>query len=316
MIVTQTPLRLSLLGGNTDFPSFYEKHGGLVLTTTIDKYIYCIVKDRYDNLIKVNYSQKEAVTNIDDLEHEIVRECLRRLGITKSIEITYLSDIPSEGSGLGSSSAVTVGTLLALHRYKGENVSSVELAEEACFIERDILKKPIGVQDQYAVALGGLRSIELPYRGSGRIKLESHARESINNGLMLFFTNQTRQSSDILSKINLDEKILKANVKLAEEGEYDLWGGDIESFGVLLNKYWGMKKKLSDGVSNTIIDQMYYEAMRSGAYGGKIVGAGGGGFLLLAVPEDYRDSIRIGLSGHKELPFRITDTGSRVVYES
>src|SRR3990167_4837248 len=152
MIITATPLRISLLGGNTDFPKYFKKYGGAVLTATIDKYVYCIVKERFDDLIYINYSIKEKVSKVEDIKHDLVREAMKLVGVDKGIEITFLSDIPSEGSGLGSSSTVTVGVLNALHQFKGESVPARQLAEEACKIEVDILKKPIGYQDQYAVA--------------------------------------------------------------------------------------------------------------------------------------------------------------------
>src|SRR3990167_8138579 len=170
MIITQTPLRISLLGGNTDFPKYFRKHGGAVLTTTIDKYIYCIIKKRFDDEIWVNYSKKEKVRNVQEIKHDLVREAMKLVGITKGVEITFLSDIPSEGSGLGSSSAVVVGVLNALHQFKGESVSAWKLAEEACYIEVDILKKPIGYQDQFAVAYGGFNLIEFNSDNSFRVK--------------------------------------------------------------------------------------------------------------------------------------------------
>jgi len=188
MIITQTPLRLSFLGGNTDFRDYYLNYGGLVLTTTIDKYIYCIVKERFDDLIIVNYTIKETVENVDELKHELVREALKLLKITKGIEISFLADIPTQGTGLGSSSAVTIGVLNALHAYLGENVSSWQLAEEAINIELDILEKPIGVQDQHAIALGGLRAIEFSPSGQvagHKVIIPESVREDFNNSLML-----------------------------------------------------------------------------------------------------------------------------------
>ena len=171
MIITQTPLRLSFFGGNTDFPDYYLKHGGCVLTTAIDKYIYCIVKKRFDKKIYINYSKKEIVNSVDEIEHELVREALKKTGVENGVEITFLADIPSEGSGLGSSSAVLVGVLNALHHFIGETPSARQLAEEAVDIEVNILKKPIGVQDQYIAAFGGLRFIEFHPSNQVRIYL-------------------------------------------------------------------------------------------------------------------------------------------------
>lgn len=315
MIITQTPLRISLLGGNTDFPDYYLKHGGLALTTAIDKYIYCIVKDRFDDKICVSYSIKEAVDKVDELKHELVREAMKLVGIEKGIEIAFMSDIPSEGSGLGSSSTVTVGVLNALHNYVNDPVSAKQLAEEACHIEREILKKPIGVQDQYIVAYGGLRKLVFNHKVEAKkVSLVNTIREDFDNSLMLFYTNRTRSSSAVLSSMKLDEKILGVNKKIAEQGIKALEHGDIGQFGRLLHKYWNFKKKLNGKVSDKEIDKMYSKARKAGAVGGKIVGAGGGGFLLLMVPSSHRVRVRKALKGFRELPFRMIDSGSQVIY--
>jgi D-glycero-alpha-D-manno-heptose-7-phosphate kinase len=314
MIISQTPLRISLLGGNTDFPDYYEKYGGLVLTTTIDKYVYCIVKERYDDLIKLNYSVKESVSKVDELKHELVREALKLVGIKKGIEITFISDISTEGSGLGSSSSVTVGVLIALHRYKGETLSSLEIAKEACEIERNRLNKPIGVQDQYIASLGGLREIRFP-TGGGLIELPNGLRNQLDNSLMLFNTGQSRLSSEILSSIKLDKDILDHNKNLAEMGIWAIKDGNIQRLGELLDEYWTYKKKLSEKISNPEIDAMYENAIRAGAYGGKITGAGGGGFLMLIVPSEKRQAIRWALKEYKELPVRLEKDGGKIIFD-
>lgn len=319
MIITQTPLRLSLLGGNTDFRDYYLNYGGLVLTTTIDKYVYCIVKERFDDLIIVNYTIKEAVEKVDDLKHELVRESLKLLKITKGIEISFLADIPTEGTGLGSSSAVTIGVLIALHTYLGENVSSQQLAEEAVKIELDILKKPIGVQDQHAVALGGLRAIEFSPSGrvSGRkVVMQDSVKEDFNNSLMLFYTGITRKSGDVLSTFDFvrDKPLLDQNKIFANDGVAALLKGDLKRFAELLNMYWEVKKQLSDKITNPTIDFMYRLALNTGAIGGKVIGAGGGGFLLVMFPANKRVKVREALGNYRELPFRFSDVGSRVIF--
>ena len=314
MIITQTPLRISFLGGNTDFPSYYEKHGGLVLTTTIDKYIYCIVKKRFDKLIRINYSIKESVKRVSDIKHELVREAMKLVGIDNGIEITFMSDIPSEGSGLGSSSSVTVGVLIALHRYKGEVVSSEQIAKEACEIEIERLGKPIGVQDQHIAALGGLREIRFP-KGGSRIDLPDSIRNLMDNSLMLFHTGITRSSAKILSTIKLDEGILDHNKQLAKDGIKAIKSGNIKKLGLLLDEYWHFKKKLSKKISNPKIDDMYARAIVAGAYGGKITGAGGGGFLVLIVPSHRRQAIREELSEYQELPVRLGKDGGKVIFD-
>ena len=308
MIITQTPLRISLLGGNTDFREYFEKYGGAVLTTTIDKYVYCIVKKRFDNQIWINYSIKEIVNNVKDIKHDLVKEAMKLVGVQSGIEITFLSDVPSEGSGLGSSSAVTIGILNALHHYKNENVTAGQLAEEACKIEIDILKKPIGVQDQYAVAFGGFNLIEF----GEKITLNPINPFFLQDYLMLLYTGITRKADDILSKMKLNKKILDATKKLAYAG-YDP-NINYEDFGKLLNDYWNLKIKLNNHVTNNTIDKMYVRALEAGALGGKIVGAGGGGFLLLVVPLNKRNAVSNEL-GLRELSFNFSNFGSKVIFD-
>jgi D-glycero-alpha-D-manno-heptose-7-phosphate kinase len=321
MIITQTPLRVSLLGGNTDFPEYFREHGGVVLTTTIDKYIYCIVKKRFDDLIIVNYSIKETVKNIGDLKHELVREALRLVGIRKGIEISFLADIPSQGTGLGSSSTVTVGVLNALYTHLGENISSLQLAQEAVKIEVDVLKKPIGIQDQFAVALGGLRSIEFKQSGEvggRRVDISDSVREDFNNSLMLFYTGITRKSGDILSSLDIkgNKEFLDQNKALANEGVAILMRGDLKRFGNLFDTYWTVKKRLGNQISNEKIDLMYRLAKDAGVIGGKIIGAGGGGFLLVMFPANKRARVREALKDYKELPFRFERSGSKVIFNT
>lgn len=319
MIITQTPLRVSLLGGNTDFPEYFRKYGGLVLTTAIDKYIYCIVNARFDEKIYVNYSIKEIVDKVDDLKHELVREALKLLGITKGIEITFLSDVPSAGTGLGSSSSVTVGVLNALHNYIGDVVNAKQLANEAIKIEVEILKKPIGIQDQCIAAFGGLRSFQFNIDRSiteDKIHISDSIREDFDNNLMLFYTGITRASSSILSSLNISNNkyLLDKNKELAEKGIGALIKGDLKKFGALLDSYWKIKKQLSNKISNDVIDEMYTKAKKSGATGGKIIGAGGGGFLLCMVPDNKRKAVRMRLKRFRELPFRLERDGSKVIF--
>ena len=317
MIITQTPLRISLLGGNTDFREYYCEYGGFVVTTTINKYVYCIVVGRLDDLIVVNYSEREIVERVDDLKHELVREALKMVGITKGIEITFISDIPSKGSGLGSSSAVTVGTLNALHTYLGESVGSVQLAEEAVEIEVDILKKPIGVQDQYAVALGGLRWIEMEDKiiFGTRLDILDSTRQDFENSLMLFYTGITRESKSVLSSFNVKKNIQSLHhvKEMARLGLAFLEKNNIYYFGDLLDKYWKIKRSSNIKTTNSQIDKMYNRAKKFGAIGGKIIGAGGGGFMLLMVPENKRTAVRTALKDYRELPFKFENGGSNVI---
>lgn len=321
MIITQTPLRISLLGGNTDFKEYYLNYGGLVLSTTIDKYIYCIVKKRFDNKIIVNYSIKEEVDTVDGLKHELVREAMKLVGVTGGVEISFLADIPSRGTGLGSSSAVTIGVLNALHTLMGENVNSQQLADEAIKIELISLDKPIGIQDQHAIALGGLRSIEFTPLGEvygNKVVMSGSVKEDFNNSLMLLYTGITRRSEDILSTFDVskNKQLLDQNKQLAISGTESLLRGDLKGFGELLDVYWNIKKQINDKTSNSQIDKMYNTAKKNGCIGGKVIGAGGGGFLLVMFPANKRVKIKQALSKYQELPFRFTDHGSRVIFHN
>jgi len=250
MIITQTPLRVSLFGGGTDFPDHYKEHGGCVLTTAIDKYIYVIAKKRFDNKLRIGYTQTELVDDIDQIQHELIRESLRLTDTIQGIEIATMGDIPSEGSGLGSSSTVTVGSLHALYGLQNTLVSADELAKQACHIERDVLKAPIGIQDQYAAALGGLRFIKFLPRGlviDQYLEIDKHAMQKLNNNLMLFFTGKTRKANDILGeyKENLGDKsgLLCAMGEIAQAAQKHLARGEINALGNLLHQSWKLKNK-------------------------------------------------------------------------
>ena len=320
MIITQTPLRISFAGGGTDFPDFFVEHGGAVVSSAIDKFVYCIVKERFDDKIYVNWTKKEIVDSVDQIEHELVREAMRKTGITKGIEISFLSDIPAEGSGLGSSSSVTVGVLNALYQYVDETPTAERLAREACEIEIDILKKPVGVQDQYIAAYGGLRCFEF---GPGSqvkttpVKASRTALEDLDNMLMLFFTGKTRSSSTILSqqKSNIADKVpvLRQMTQQAHEVRRLLESDDIERLGSLMHHAWESKRKLASGISTGDMDEIYARAVNAGALGGKIAGAGGGGFFLLCVPSDKRHAVRHAMTNLREMPFRLERGGTRIV---
>jgi len=319
MIITRTPLRISFFGGNTDFREYYLNYGGLVLSTTIDKFIYCIVVKRFDDLIIVNYSEKEIVKKVDDLKHDLVREALKMLKITGGIEISFLSDIPTQGTGLGSSGAVTVGVLNALHAYLGENVGSRQLAEEAITIELDILKRPCGVQDQHIAAIGGLRAIEFSPSGKVRamkVMMDGSVKEDFNNSLMLLYTGITRKSKDILSALDIkkNKRLLDQNKILAHDAVVALLRGKLNMFGDLLNASWQAKKALNSKTSNPKLDKMYWQAKKAGALGAKVIGAGGGGFMLIMFPANKRVQIREKMKEYQELQFRFEDSGSRVIF--
>jgi D-glycero-alpha-D-manno-heptose-7-phosphate kinase len=320
LIITQTPLRISLAGGGTDFPDFFEKYGGRVVSTAIDKYVYCIAKERFDDKIYVNWTKKEIVESVDQIEHELVREAMRKVGVHKGIEISFLSDIPAEGSGLGSSSSVTVGVLNALYHYVGATPTVEQLAREACEIEIGILGKPIGVQDQYIAAYGGLRCFDF---GPGKevkttpVKTTRTVLEDLDNMLMLFYTGKTRQASSILSqqKSNISAKTetLQQMAKQASEVRELIETSNVDALGAILHQGWEAKRKLAQGVSSSDLDEVYERAVKAGALGGKISGAGGGGFFLLCVPSDKRQAVRQALANLREMPFRLERGGSRIV---
>ena len=320
MIITQTPLRIGLLGGGTDLPSYYREHGGRVLNCAIDKYIYVVVKQRFDDEIYVNYSKKEIVSRVEDLEHELVREAMLMTGVRSGVEITTLADIPSSGTGLGSSSAVTVGLLQALFTYTGRQVSGEELAERACAIEIERCGKPIGKQDQYIAALGGIRDLRF---GPGdevtseELGIPTAQRLALQQQIMLFYTNVTRRADSILAEQNANVSSTLPELDLLRDlagfAVERLRNGDIDAIGPMLRESWEAKRKLASGVSNEQIDRAVSTALDAGASGVKLTGAGGGGFLVVICPMERQPAVRESLSNMRELPIRLDRLGSRVV---
>jgi D-glycero-alpha-D-manno-heptose-7-phosphate kinase len=323
LIITQTPLRISLAGGGTDFAGFYEKHGGEVLSTAIDKFIYVVVKARFDRKIRVGYTKTEMVDHVDDIEHQLVRECLRLTGLTEGLEIATMADIPSEGSGLGSSSTVTVGLLHALYTYKGELVTAERLAQEACKIEIDVLGKPIGKQDQYIAAYGGIRRIKFNRDGTTDVEtvnVDGDLRQRLGEAVLLFYTGITRRADSILTeqKANIqdqEESLIRMRSQV-EEMKITLEAGAFQKAARLLNAGWELKKALAGKITTSEIDQLYERALEAGATGGKIAGAGGGGFLLLFCPPDRQIAVRNALSNLKELQFQLERDGSKVIFNN
>jgi D-glycero-alpha-D-manno-heptose-7-phosphate kinase len=321
MIISKTPLRISFIGGSTDLPSFFEREYGAVLSSTIDKYVYVIIKERFDDMIVLNWSKKETVDDPDDIEHDLIREAMKKVGIEKCVEITTIADIPSEGSGLGSSSSLTVGLLNAFYAFKGMQVSTERLAKEACEIEIDIVGKPIGKQDQYAAAYGGVNEI-IFYKG-GRVEVSpvrfpNDKLRVLGSNLLLLFTGITRKSDPILQKQNEN---IDLNIKELQEMrdqvpilKNHLEKEENDTLGPLLNMSWEKKKSFLSGISNQKIDNMYETALKNGATGGKICGAGGGGFLLLYVPREKQNSIREAFKEYRELPFMLEKYGSRIIF--
>lgn len=321
MIITQTPLRISLVGGGTDFKDFYSLEGGCVLSTAIDKYVFVIVKERFDEKIYINYSRKEVVDSVDEIQHDLVREAMRKTRVLKGVEITTLADVPSEGTGLGSSGSITVGLLCGLYAYAGELVTAERLAREACEIEIDILGKPIGKQDQYIAAYGNTRFIEFKPDDTVEvetIKLDGAPKRKLGANLLLFYTGKTRKADTILQdqKANMAQNLesLRKLKSLAYEMKEAIQEGDLDAVGHLLHQGWEYKRQLSERISDSEIDEIYNRALEAGALGGKIAGAGGGGFLLLYCPRDKQDRLRAALSHLVELPFHLERDGSKVIF--
>jgi D-glycero-alpha-D-manno-heptose-7-phosphate kinase len=324
MIIVKTPLRISFVGGGSDIKSFYERQAGKVICTAIDKFVYAIVQDRFDDMIYINYSKKECVERVDDIGHDLVREAMRTTGVKKGIEITTLADIPSSGSGLGSSSSITVALLHALYAYRNVLVTAEQLAMEACRIEIDILGKPIGRQDQYAAAYGGVNqfSFEAGDR-TERIPVEmgNHQRRKFASSLLLYYTGITRSADTILSEQSQNLEVgdtfgtMARMVALVRPFTAAMQQGDINLCGELMDENWRLKQEMASGISNPEIRTMYERAKAAGALAGKIAGAGGGGFLLLIVPRERQNQVFEALSDYRELPFMIEGSGSKVIFD-
>ena len=322
MIITRTPLRISFAGGGTDLPDFCEKHSGAVLSTAIDKYIYVTVKQHneiFGEKYRLNYSETEHVDHLDQIKNAIARECIRLLKVGPPLYISTVADLPAY-SGLGSSGSFAVGLLNALHAMKNERVSAGQLAEEASKIEIEILKRPIGRQDQYAAAFGGLNFIS--FNPDGRVSIEP---QNLADGkidvlfkhILMFWTGMIRDSSSVLAeqKNNIGSRIeyLKAMKHHASELR-DMIQKDfsIESFSMLLDQSWQLKRKLASGITNDQIEDWYKKGIEAGAMGGKLCGAGGGGFLLFIVEPNKQDRVRSALPNLVEVQVHYESQGSHL----
>lgn len=323
MIITRTPFRISFAGGGSDLPNYYEKFGGAVLSTAIDKYIYLSMhpyffKDGYF----LKYSQAENVQNVDEIKHRIIREVFKLYNI-KGVDFNSSADIPS-GTGLASSSAFTSGLINLCNAYNETYMGKEDIAEQACHVEIDLLGEPIGKQDQYACACGGLNFIE--FETSGKVNVEkvfltTEGYKRLENNLLMFYTGQTRAAGDILKeqkKNTTDDRKKIENlhkmVQLAKDLKNELLHNNIDAMGDILHAGWNYKKELAGGISNELINQAYETAMNSGASGGKLLGAGGGGFLLFYVKEENHQRVRYAMRGLKELPFKFDNKGTTIIH--
>lgn len=324
MIIVKTPLRISFVGGGSDLRSFYTRKEGMVVSSAIDKFVYAIVKERFDEMIYINYSRKETVARVSDIRHDLVREAMRLTGVEKGVEITTLADIPSTGSGLGSSSSITVALLHALYTYQNVLVTAEQLARDACRIEIDILGKPIGRQDQYAAAYGGLNKFTFQSDGTVLqmpLRMNNTSKRKISAVLLLYYTGIARSADPILAVqiVNLQVAETFATVQkmvaLVDPFVQALEAGDIPACSRLLDLNWELKQRVASGISNPHIAELYNQAKRAGASAGKIVGAGGGGFLLLVVPREHQNAVFEALRAYRELPFMLEGGGSKVIFD-
>lgn len=324
MIISRTPLRISFAGGGSDLHSFYRYEPGAVISTAINQYIYITVNKKFDRQIRASYSITEIVDSIEELQHELIREALNLVGLDGGIEITSISDIPSRGTGLGSSSTYTVGLLNALHAYTNRHAGAERLAQEACEIEIERCGKPIGKQDQYIAAYGGLQYIQFNPDGSvfvDPIICLPKTKKTLEDRFLLLYTGLTRSADEILENQSKNvekdparRQILCDMTRLAKELREALCNDDLDSFGELLHQGWVMKQQLADGISNPRINEWYAQARQHGAIGGKLLGAGGGGFLLFyALPEHHQEIIE-ALPELRHTPFQLESQGSKIIY--
>ncbi len=323
MIISRTPLRISLAGGGSDLEEYYRTGCGAVVSTAIDKYIYITVNEKFDDMIRISYSQTEIVDHVDQIKHNVIREALRLAGIEKKIEVVYMGDIPlgTAGVGLGSSSGLAVGALNAFYAFNGLHASAERLAADACRVEIDILKHPMGKQDQYISAYGGFNYIQFHRDGAvsvDPIVCHPDTKRLLHRKFMLFYTGIVRLSSSILAeqktKTSTNLAHLDQMVSQARHVRDQLVDNKINEIGDILHEGWLLKKKLADGISNPQIDHYYAKARAAGAAGGKILGAGAGGFLLLFCDEQYQNKVRAALHELQESPFQFELQGSKIIY--
>ncbi len=326
LIIARTPVRISLFGGGTDYPEYYRRHAGAVLGTTIDKYTYVSIStpgDYFDYKIRISYSKTELVKNVEEIEHPYIRECLKFKKFDTNLDIHSFSDLPAK-TGLGSSSSFTVGFLHALYTLAGEKITKQRLAEEVCFIEQECIRENIGSQDQFHAAFGGLNLIE--FGGQTQIRGVNASKpnvEALEKTLMIFYTGRTRHASEILkeqiekTKSQANDEVLKRLYEMVYEAE-GLFGLEEEEMlpriGELLDEGWQLKKRLSSMISNDLIDQAYAAAMKAGALGGKLCGAGSGGFLALLVPPERQEAVKTALHPLVVVPAKFENTGSSIIY--
>lgn len=321
MVITQAPFRMSFFGGGTDFPAFYEEHGGKVISTTINKYCYVHVRHLppfFDYTNEISYSKRERVNSVEEIQHPAIREAMKFLDM-RELTLTYDADLPAR-SGLGTSSAFAVAMLMGFYALKGKYVDKQQLAEEAIYLERELCGESGGLQDQIAAAYGGLNKITFSKEGFrvDPIVISEERKERFNDNLMLFFTGFSRFSFTIQQEhekaIRSKEAQLLEMLSLADRAEELFTNGDLDEFGRMLDHTWRLKRGINSAVTTSQIDEAYEAAIRAGTLGGKLLGAGGGGFLLLYVPPERQKFVREALCKLKEIPFRFETGGARILY--
>ncbi|OAI49935.1 GHMP kinase, partial [Gammaproteobacteria bacterium SCGC AG-212-F23] len=320
MIISKTPLRMSFVGGGSDLANYYRKYGGAVVSVAIDKYVYVTVNKKFDNKIRISYSKTEEVTSVEEIEHKLVRECMRKLNLPGGIEITTIADIPSRGTGLGSSSCFTVGLLHALHAYQHRYVSANHLGAESCHIEIDICGEPIGKQDQYASAFGGFNFITFNPDDTVDVVPIICKREtmtSLQDNIIVFYTGMVRSASGLLQKQSIamqddkdKQKTMQRMVELAYTLRDSLHKDNIHDFGEILHENWLLKKNVNNDVSTSEIDDWYNKGIKAGAIGGKILGAGAGGFLMFYAPREHHEAIAKALPELRQMETKFERQGS------
>jgi D-glycero-alpha-D-manno-heptose-7-phosphate kinase len=324
MIISKTPLRMSFAGGGSDLPVFYREFGGAVVSTAIDKFVYVTVNKKFDEKIRISYSRTEEAKSVEKVRHPLVRESMKLLGISGGVEITSIADIPAKGTGLGSSSSFTVGLLNALHAFANRHASADKLARESCEIEIEHCGEPIGKQDQYAAAFGGFSFIQFNQHDSVSVEPVICQRETLRqleDNLLVFYTGITRSASALLktqqqavASQKAKQKTMQKMVELARQLKAELQNNNLAAFGEITHENWLLKRSLTREVSNDAIDGWYSRGGKAGAVGGKLLGAGSGGFLMFYAPEERHEAIRRELKELRPVKFRFEPQGSKIIF--
>jgi D-glycero-alpha-D-manno-heptose-7-phosphate kinase len=323
MIISRTPFRMSYVGGGTDMSAFYSDEPGAVVSTSINRYMYITLHKKFDNRIRIAYSKVEEVDAIKDIHHPLVRESLLMTSCSDGIEITSTADIPAKGTGLGSSSSYTVGLLKAIYEYQGIKVDKYRLANDACNIEINRCKEPIGKQDQFAASFGGLNFIEFCPNEDvvvKKINVTKNFKKLMDNSTISFYLGSTRSASKILAKQNKETSkkhkklVLRRMAEIAREFKTSIEESSIDNMNELMNENWTLKKSMTSEISNTFIDNAYQAGIDAGAKSGKLLGAGGGGFITFFAPEEFHNAIRTSLSSLREVNLKMENSGSKIIF--